>query len=46
MAALAITTQQAFRNRLNGEVFNNPAETEKIEAIFREFNVIDVWGKV
>jgi hypothetical protein len=46
MFALGLTTLQAFRDRMNGKTQHSDAEIEKIEAIFKEFNIIDVWGRV
>jgi hypothetical protein len=44
--ALGVTTKQAFRDHLNGHVGHSDAEIEKIEAIFNEYGIIDIWGKV
>jgi hypothetical protein len=48
MFALGITTLQSFRDRMNGRVWHNDAEIEKIEAIFKEYGITKtkVWGRV
>jgi hypothetical protein len=46
MDAVGVTTWQSFRNRLNGITPLNEAEIEKIEEIFKNFGITDVWGDV
>jgi hypothetical protein len=46
MRALGVTTFQSFRDRLNGRVKLTSEEVEKIEEIFKDFGIIDVWGDV
>ena len=46
MAAVGITTRTAFQRRLNGDTYGTPAEHQKIEAIFNDFGITEVWGLV
>lgn len=44
MRALEITTTGAWYNRLYGKVIPNKEEVEKIEKIFSEHGITEVWG--
>ncbi|MDR1340130.1 MAG: hypothetical protein LBK58_08780 [Prevotellaceae bacterium] len=44
--ALGVSTNQAFRDHLNGYVYHSVVDVENIEAIFNEYGITDIWGKV
>jgi hypothetical protein len=44
MEALSITTTGAWYNRLYGRVIPNVEEAKKIESIFSEYGISDIWG--
>lgn len=46
MAALGVTTRQAFRNRMNGQVTHTEDEILVIEGIFSDYGITDIWGTV
>lgn len=45
MGALEITTLQAFRNRLNGEVEPKTSEVLEIERVFNKYGIKEIWDK-
>lgn len=38
-------SKQAFHNRIVGNVVHTQFEREGIEAVFRKYNILEVWGK-
>jgi len=46
MIALDITTRQPFLDRLNGKIEPRVTEVERIEQIFAEYGITEVWGQV
>jgi hypothetical protein len=44
MLALGITTRKAFLNRLSGKITPMHDEYAKIEKIFAEFGITEIWG--
>ena len=45
MHALGITTLQAFRNRMNGEVEPKVSEVQEIERVFNKYGKKEIWDK-
>lgn len=45
MSALGISAKPTFYARLNGSVEPKLGEARKIEAIFLEYGITDIWGE-
>jgi hypothetical protein len=44
MEALSITVVSSWYNRLKGKIIPNIEEVKKIETIFSEYGISDIWG--
>lgn len=45
MAALNLQTRNTFYIRLRGKIEPKVSEAEKIEEIFRDYGITEVWGE-
>ncbi len=45
MAALKLEGRMTWYNRLNGLVEPRVSEAQKIESIFLNYNITDIWGE-
>lgn len=45
MSALNLKGDKSWYNRLNGKVEPKVSEAEKIEQIFKSYNITDIWGE-
>lgn len=45
MAALSLQTRNTFYVRLRGKIEPKVSEAEKIEEIFRDYGITEVWGE-
>jgi len=45
MTALKLQTRNTFYIRLRGKIEPKVSEAEKIEEIFREYGITEVWGE-
>lgn len=46
MAALDVTTHQAFRNHLKGDVNHTEEQTNAVEKLFHSYGITEIWGTV
>ncbi|MDR2910733.1 MAG: hypothetical protein LBV47_05145 [Bacteroidales bacterium] len=46
IAALGVTTYQAFRNHLKGEAEHTEEQINAIEEIFKSYGITEIWGTV
>jgi hypothetical protein len=46
MAVLELKTRAGFLTRLRGKIEPRISEVFKIEEVFSEFGITDVWGKI
>lgn len=45
MSALGLQTRNTFYIRLRGKIEPKVSEAEKIENIFREYGITEIWGE-